>query len=114
MTNHRTPAESSCRLYLVCGYLRRCSAAAQTTTQQTVSPQTITGSDESSDVKAATATSMPFVVADAVQDFRHIPSWTNLAILAAGGLGAASGIHPTVRDARVVGSPGMGTLLPHR
>lgn len=34
-------------------------------------------------------TSMPNVVADAIKDFRHIPSWTNLAIFAAGGLGAA-------------------------
>src|SRR5215212_7623243 len=34
-------------------------------------------------------TSMPNVIADAVKDFRHIPSWSNLAIFAAGGLGAA-------------------------
>ncbi|MGH9242357.1 MAG: hypothetical protein ACRD3G_30280, partial [Vicinamibacterales bacterium] len=31
------------------------------------------------------------VVADAIQDFRNLPSWTNIAILAAGGLGAAMG-----------------------
>ena len=36
-------------------------------------------------------TSMPNVIADAVKDFRHIPSWTNLAIFAAGGFGAAIG-----------------------
>src|SRR4029079_112630 len=34
-------------------------------------------------------TSVPAIFADAVKDFRHIPSWTNLAIFAAGGLGAA-------------------------
>jgi membrane-associated phospholipid phosphatase len=37
------------------------------------------------------STSMPSVLADAVMDFRHIPSWTNLAIIAAGGFGAAIG-----------------------
>jgi len=34
-------------------------------------------------------TSMPSVIGEAITDFRHIPSWTNLAIFAAGGLGAA-------------------------
>ena len=34
---------------------------------------------------------MSNVFADAVRDFRHIPSWSNLAIFAAGGLGAAIG-----------------------
>jgi membrane-associated phospholipid phosphatase len=34
---------------------------------------------------------MQDVVAGAIQDFRNIPSWTNIAILAAGGLGAAMG-----------------------
>ena len=55
---------------------------------------------------------MPVVVADAIQDFRHIPSWTNLAILAAGGLGAALE-HPS--DASVTralsGSPRMGSFF---
>jgi membrane-associated phospholipid phosphatase len=34
-------------------------------------------------------TSMPSVIGEAITDFRHIPSWTNLAIFAAGGLSAA-------------------------
>jgi membrane-associated phospholipid phosphatase len=55
---------------------------------------------------------MPDVVADAVKDFRHIPSWTNLAIFAAAGLGAALE-HPS--DARVSqamsSSPSLGSFF---
>ena len=29
------------------------------------------------------------VLADAIRDFRHLPTWTNVAILAAGGIGAS-------------------------
>src|SRR5262245_6688290 len=56
--------------------------------------------------------SMPDVVADAVKDFRHIPSWTNLAIFAAAGIGAGLE-HPsdvTVSHA-MSGSPALGSFF---
>jgi len=115
MTNHR----HACRILLAaCVSLAVVSApvgvAAQTTTQQTVSPQTITQqATAQSDIKSTTApTSMPFVVADAIQDFRHIPSWTNLAILAAGGLGAAVGHSSDGSVTRALsGSQSMGSFF---
>jgi membrane-associated phospholipid phosphatase len=55
---------------------------------------------------------VPAIFADAVKDFRHIPSWTNLAIFAAGGLGAALE-HPS--DASVSRalseSPSLGSFF---
>ena len=52
------------------------------------------------------------VIADAIQDFRQVPSWTNVAILAAGGIGAALA-HPS--DGRVTqtmsGSTSMGSFF---
>jgi membrane-associated phospholipid phosphatase len=52
------------------------------------------------------------VVADAIQDFRRIPSWTNMAILAAGGIGAAIG-HSSDRTVSNVmsGSQRLGTMF---
>ena len=47
-----------------------------------------------SSISAPTPAPIGGVIADAIQDFRQIPSWTNVAILAAGGLGAAFA-HPT-------------------
>ena len=54
--------------------------AAQTNSSETQTQPSIT---------APTPVAFPGVVADAIGDFRNIPSWTNVAILAAGGLGAA-------------------------
>jgi membrane-associated phospholipid phosphatase len=52
------------------------------------------------------------VIADAIQDFRQIPSWTNVAILAAGGIGAALA-HPSDLGVSrtMAGSPGMGSFF---
>lgn len=52
------------------------------------------------------------VVADAIQDFRNLPSWTNIAILAAGGLGAAMG-HTSDRSVSnaMSGSQRLGTVF---
>ena len=54
--------------------------AAQTKATEASTPSSIT-----------TPSPTPFtgVVTDAIGDFRNIPSWTNVAILAAGGIGAA-------------------------
>jgi len=119
MNNH----SDSCRILLAtCLSLALISSpddvAAQTTTQQTVtqpttSQQTTPQAKTLSDIESATTpTSMPFVVADAIQDFRHIPSWTNLAILAAGGLGAAVGHSSDAAVTRSLsGSPRMGSFF---
>jgi len=55
---------------------------------------------------------MQDVVAGAIQDFRRIPSWTNIAILAAGGLGAAMG-HSSDRSVSnaLAGSQRLGTVF---
>ena len=66
------------------------NAAAQTNSQQSpapLAPSTFAPSPGFTGV----STSMPDVFADAVKDFRNIPSWSNLAIFAAGGFGAAIG-----------------------
>ena len=81
------------------------SAAAQTTSpeklfQPSIAPTTFA------------PTSMPDVFAGAVKDFRHIPSWTNLAIFAAAGLGAALE-HPSdgAVSRAMSGSPSLGSFF---
>jgi membrane-associated phospholipid phosphatase len=54
--------------------------AAQTNATEARTPSSIT---------TPSATPFTGVVTDAIGDFRNIPSWTNVAILAAGGIGAA-------------------------
>jgi hypothetical protein len=106
MNNHHRHA---CRILLTvclsCAFI----SAPDDVAAQTPSQQTTTSSETKS---TAAPTSMPGVVADAIADFRHIPSWTNLAILAAGGLGAALE-HPS--DGAVTrmmsGSPRMGSFF---
>jgi len=52
------------------------------------------------------------VVTDAIRDFRNIPSWTNLAILAAGGVGATIGHTSDAAVSRAMsGSPALGTVF---
>lgn len=82
----RVIAAISCTLTLL-------AAGATDAVAQTASPLT---SQPSVLSPAPAPTSMPGVVVDAVKDFRHIPSWTNLAIFAAGGLGVALE-HPSDR-----------------
>ena len=61
---------------------------------------------------AAAPVALQDVVVDAIQDFRKIPSWANLAILAAGGLGAAIG-HTSDHavSSAMSGSPRLGTVF---
>lgn len=63
-------------------------------------------------VPAPASVGLQDVVADAIQDFRKIPSWTNIAILAAGGLGAAMGhgSDQSVSNA-LSGSQRLGTVF---
>src|SRR4026207_2394705 len=57
-------------------------------------------------------TSVPHVIADAVKDFRHIPSWTNLAIFAAAGIGAALEHPSDVAVSRSIsGASGLGSFF---
>lgn len=74
--NSRLIAVICCTLALVAGGSQ--DAAAQTNSSQLSQPS----------IAKPTSTPMPGIVAEAVADFRHIPSWTNLAIFAVGGLGA--------------------------
>src|SRR5215204_737115 len=75
--------------------------AAQSNSIEKSPPSTIT---------SPAPASVAGVLADAIQDFRHLPTWTNVAILAAGGIGA-SFAHTS--DARVTktlsGSTSMGS-----
>jgi len=61
------------------------SAAAQTIRSQTSQPL----ATSSTSAPTSLPISVPALFGEAVTDFRHIPSWTNLAIFAVGGLGAA-------------------------
>ena len=52
------------------------------------------------------------VVSDAIRDFRNIPSWTNLAILAVGGVGATIGHSSDTAVSRAMsGSDALGTVF---
>lgn len=64
---------------------------------QTLSPPQV-APDSAPSVEAAGSSSVRDVVEDAIADFRHLPSWQNLAILTAGGIGALAG---HARDADV-------------
>src|SRR6187455_2285909 len=65
------------------------SAAAQTIPSQTSQPSVTPSTSAPSLLPTSLPRSLPAVIGEAVSDFRHIPSWTNLAIFAVGGLGAA-------------------------
>ena len=69
------------------------SAAAQTIRSQMSQPLATSSTSAPTllptSVPASLPRSLPAVIGEAVSDFRHIPSWTNLAIFAVGGLGAA-------------------------
>src|SRR4029453_12947765 len=89
MTDRRTHRKPG-RLLVACcslAVLTAGSAAAQTTSPDRPFQPSIPATT----FAASQPASMPGVIADAVKDFRHIPSWTNLAIFAAGGFGAAIG-----------------------
>ena len=77
---------------------------------QTIAPDTQNRPSISTSAPAPVA--MQDVLADAIQDFKRIPSWTNIAILAAGGLGAAMG-HTSDRSVSTAmsGSQRLGTVF---
>ena len=79
--------------------------AAQTTSPDRQNQQSLS-------IPAPAPVGLHDVVADAIQDFRRVPSWTNIAILAAGGLGAAMS-HTSDRSLSnaMSSSQGLGTVL---
>lgn len=78
--------------------------AAQTLPSNTPQPQTKT--------TTSAPASMPGVIGEAITDFRHVPSWTNLAIFAVGGLGAAlEHPHDNAVSRAMSGSPTLGSAF---
>jgi membrane-associated phospholipid phosphatase len=87
-----------CTLWLVAGGAT--SATAQTGANQTFQPP------------VAAPTAMPGVLAEAVKDFGNIPSWSNLAIFAVGGFGAAVGHQSDLAISRSMsGSQSLGSFF---
>ncbi len=86
--------------------------ASSPASAQVASPEKSNPSIGAPSTIGAPAIPLGGVIADAIQDFRNLPSWTNVAILAAGGLGASLA-HPS--DGRVTnalsGSQQMGTFF---
>lgn len=75
---------------------------------QTVAEQSVAAANE----QPLAATSLRDVVEDAIADFRKVPTWQNLVILTAGGIGA-SVAHAADHDVTraMSGSTNMGTAL---
>ena len=104
---HRNPRRlfvASC----LCGAVL--AASPRPLSAQPTSPDT--QSQQSLSVPAPARVGVQDVGADASPDFRRIPSWTNIAILAAGGLGAAMS-HTSDRSLSnaMSGSQSLGTVL---
>jgi membrane-associated phospholipid phosphatase len=105
--NRRSPHQMLVASCLSCAIL---AAAPRDLAAQTASPD---AQDRPSlSVAAPAPVGVQHVVAGAIQDFRRIPSWTNIAILAAGGLGAAMG-HTSDRSLSnaMSGSERLGTVF---
>ena len=93
--------------------------AAQTTSPETPSTQTVSEQTlQRSSIPTptltpiSTPTSMQNVIGDAIQDFRRIPSWTNVGILVAGGIGAAIGHSSDAMVSRTLsGSQSLGSVF---
>jgi membrane-associated phospholipid phosphatase len=122
--NDRRNQPAACRLALAACFSFVLAAAPEHLAAQTTSPETPSNQTPSeqtlhrSSIAAPavtpilTPTSMQAVVADAVQDFRRIPSWTNVGILVAGGIGAAIGHSSDAMVSRTLsGSPSLGSLF---
>jgi len=107
MTDRRTHRRTGRLLVAYCSLavLTAGTAAAQTTSPEKPFQPSVAST-------TFAPTSMPDVIADAVKDFRHIPSWTNLAIFAAGGLGAAIGHSSDASVSRAMsGSSSLGSFF---
>jgi membrane-associated phospholipid phosphatase len=63
---------------------------------QTLSPQAVEGGVSASGAPPASS-SVRNLIEDAIEDFRRIPSWPNVAVLTAGGIAAMAG-HSADRD----------------
>lgn len=81
-------------------------------------PLQVAAQESSSDKPAQSSISAPApapingVVAEAIHDFRNLPSWTNVAILAAGGIGAALAHGSDATVSRTLsGSQSMGSFF---
>lgn len=105
--SQRSPRHMLVASCLCCAVL---AASPRPLAAQTTSPDT--QNQQSLSVPAPAPVGLHDVVTDAIQDFRRIPSWTNIVILAAGGLGAAMG-HTSDRSLSnaMSGSQGLGTVL---
>jgi membrane-associated phospholipid phosphatase len=103
----RSPRHILVASCLACALL---AAAPGDLAAQTPSPDT--QNQQSLSVPAPAPMGLQDVVAGAIQDFRKVPSWTNIAILAAGGLGAAMG-HTSDRSLSnaLSGSQRLGTVF---
>jgi membrane-associated phospholipid phosphatase len=105
--NRRRPRQMLVATCLACAAL---AAAPADLAAQTIAPDSQNRPSISTSAPAPVA--MQDVIADAIQDFKRIPSWTNIAILAAGGLGAAMG-HTSDRSVSTAmsGSQRLGTVF---
>jgi membrane-associated phospholipid phosphatase len=111
MTDRRTHRRPGRFLVAFCSLavLTAGTAAAQTTSPEKPFQPSIASTTF---VPTSVPTSVPDVVAGAVKDFRHIPSWTNLAIFAAAGIGAALERPSDLTVSRAMsGSPSLGSFF---
>ena len=110
MTDRRTCRKPG-RLLVACcslALLTAGNAAAQSTSPD----KRFQPSVASTTFAPSPSASVPDVIADAVKDFRHIPSWTNVAIFAAAGLGAAlEHPHDAAVSQTMSSSPRMGSFF---
>jgi membrane-associated phospholipid phosphatase len=108
-SNFRSHART---LVATCFSVALLTAAPTSLLAQTRSADEPKSSTLSAPVPSASTLSVPGIVADAVHDFKNVPSWTNVAILAAGGLGAAVGHSSDAALTRTLsGSPTMSNLF---
>ncbi len=100
----------ACPLLLTTSLVFGLAAAPGELSAQTPSPD----AQNTTPVASSSVSPPPLqdVVTDAIRDFRNIPSWTNLAILAVGGVGATIGhTSDTVVSRAMSGSPTLGTVF---
>jgi membrane-associated phospholipid phosphatase len=74
---------------ILAGTLHPVDLAAQTLSQQAVAAAVEREPREGAPVRHDAIPSLGDIVFEAVNDFRHVPTWQNLAVLTAGGIGAS-------------------------
>lgn len=86
--------------------------SSQTPGAQSTASQTATAPSIWSSPPVVPSLSLPGIVADTVHDFKNIPSWSNVAILAVGGMGATVGHRSDAAVTRSLSrSASMGDLF---